>query len=302
MSKALLGIATAFARGQNQRVKLGPLMLSTVCLLFGAGPAASAQLPLKAGDAHELTLTKDWVEQTSDGSSQGSSHDQDSILERVLAVGPAGVRLEYDLPSSANADERSSQWQFPARVLKSPDGQLQLLNSSELAARVDRWLKAAGWPRTVCGHWIFTWNGFKIECNPQSTLRAIEAFDLTSVDLRDGALYRDANALEPGRLTRNGNHFTTELKVDPNAVRRARAETDVAIGQVTNKPVTLDAALRKHANDEVTGIISITFETDRAGTPLRRTKVTKLFSKEVNGRAKTETTTEVLERRPVQVR
>jgi len=287
-------------------MKSGPFLLLTIWLLLGAIPAASTQLPPKAGEAYEVTLTKDWVEQSSDGSSQGSSHDQDSVVERVLTVGPEGVRFEYDLPADASADEKRSQWQFPVRVLKTSDGQLKLLNASELETRIDRWLKAAGWTRSICGHWIFTWNGFKIECDPQSALKLVEAFDLTSVELREGALYREANALEPGKLIRNalrdGDRFSTELQVDPSAIRRARAETDVAIGEVTNKPVTFDAALSKHANDVVTGTISVTFETNRAGSPLRRTKVIKLFSKEADGRSKTETTTELLERRPVRVR
>jgi hypothetical protein len=167
-------------------------------------------------------------------------------------------------------------------------------------------LKAAGWSRAICEHWIFTWSGFKIECDPQSALRSVETFDLTSIELRDGTLYHDANALEPGKLARTalreGYRFSTELTVAPSAIRRVRAETDVAVGEITNKLVTLDAAIRRHANDEVTGTISIMFETDRAGTPLRRTKVTKLLNKEANGVAKTETTTEILEQRPVRVR
>jgi hypothetical protein len=288
-------------------MKFSPfLLVPTIWLVSGAAAAEPTQSPPRKGEVHELTLTRDSVEQSDDGSSQGSSHDQDSIVERLLAVGGDGVELEYDLPATANADERNSQWQFPVRVLRLPDGKLRLLNGGELEVRVDRWLKAAGWPRTVCGHWIFTWNGFKIECDPQSALKAVKGFDLTSDDLRDGIPYRDADALEPGRLTRkaseHGDLFSTELRVDANAIRRVRAETDVAIGEVTNRPVTLDTALRKHANDEVTGTISVTFETDPTGAPVRRTKVTKLLSKEGNGMSKTQTITEVLERKTVPVR
>jgi hypothetical protein len=276
------------------------LFVPSIWLLFGATVGLSQPLP-KKGEVHELTLTRDSVEQSTNGSSQGSSHDQDSIVERVLRVDSDGVELEYDLPATTNAEERKSQWQFPVRVLKSSDGHLRLVNAQELETRFDRWLKAAGWLRTICGHWIFTWNGFKIECDPESAVRAVEAFDLTSVGLRDGAFYSDAHAREPGRLARRttarGDVFSAELQVDADAIRRDRAETDVAIGEVTKKPINFEAALRKHANDDVTGTISVTLDTSRAGTPVRRTKVTKLLDRGANGVSKTQRITEVLERK-----
>jgi hypothetical protein len=181
---------------------------------------------------------------------------------------------------------------------------MQLLNRPELEARLEGWLKAAGWTRAVCGRWIFTWNAFRIECDPQSVIKILEALDLRSVDLREGASYQEAEARGPGTLTRkaagpNGDTFAVAMEVDPDAVRRARAESDVAFGEIMHKPVTLDAALRARANESVSGTISVTFDTDAGGHVRRRTKVTKVETKGSDGRSESQTATETVERRPV---
>ena len=154
--------------------------------------------------------------------------------------------------------------------------------------------------RTVCGHWIFAWNAFRIECDPQSVIKTVQSFDLRSVDLRDGAPYRETEALGSAKLARkpseSGAIFAVEMSVDPDAVRRARAESDVAVWEIMNKPVSLDAALRERAKEAVSDTISVAFETDPAGNVRRRTKVTKLDIAGPDGRSETETVTETLER------
>jgi len=275
---------------------VGALLLPAIVARAGALPLAP-----QVGDTYEITLTRDSAQQGTHGSS-GSSHDEDTIIERVIGVRADGLELQYDLPSAATADARARNWQFPARVLKPFGGPTQLLNGPELEARVDGWLKAAGWPRTVCGHWIFTWNAFRIECDPQSVIKTVESFDLRSADLREGAPYQETEARGSGKLARkaagpDGEIFAVEMPVDPDAVRRARAESDVVVGEIMNKPVSLDAALRERAREIVSGTISVAFETDPAGNVRRRTKVTKLDIKGADGRSETETATETLERR-----
>ncbi len=186
---------------------------------------------------------------------------------------------------------------------------MQLLNRSELEARVTAWLKAGDLPREACGRWYFTWNAFKVECDPESVIATLDAFDPGPDDLTVGVLIRDPVAIKPGALTpksKTGASATlvADLAIDPEAVRKARAESDVVVGEITRKPVTLDAALRTRASDAVSGTIRITFETDPAGRTLRRTKVTTLTTTgpSVIGpgtRTETQTTTEVLEWRRI---
>jgi hypothetical protein len=95
----------------------------------------------------------------------------------------------------------------------------------------------------------------------------------------------------------DGAIFIVEMAVNPDAVRRGRAESDVVVGEIMKKPVSLDAALRERAREIVSGTISVEFETDPAGNVRRRTKVTKLDIKGPDGRSETQTVTETLERR-----
>ena len=91
--------------------------------------------------------------------------------------------------------------------------------------------------------------------------------------------------------------FNVVLEVDPDAVRQARAESDVTVGEIMRKPTTVAAAFRERAKEIISGTISITFSTDSAGNILRRTKVAKVETKEPDGRIESQTTTETVERR-----
>lgn len=281
-------------------IEVGALLVASL----STAPAARAQptLPTPLGEEYEITLSYETSGSDSDGgSSSTSGHDR--ILERVIAVGETGLQLEYDLPKDATAEERAREWRFPARILIPRGGSTQLLNPEELEARVERWLKAAKLDRSACGRWIFTWNLFQIECDPQSVLKTLHAFDLRSVVARDGAPYRVAEALAPGTLARkaaepDGATFQATMEIDPEAVRRARAESDVVVGQFMGKPVTLEAALAERAKENVSGTISVTLETDSSGAVRRRIQVTKVETRGADGGTKSDTRTETTERRP----
>jgi len=278
-------------------------LLSLAVFVSGpvAGASASPRAAPQAGDEFDILQKYETTERTSDGSS-GSSRGGSALLERVIAVRDDGLELEFDLPTSATADDRARSWQYPARVFRSADGSMRLLNSPELDARLDGWLKAAGWTRDACGQWIFTWNAFFIECDPESVLDAIAAVDLRSADLREGAAYEAAEAKGAGTLRRtasgpDGATFDAVMAIDPDKVRRASAESDVAVGQMMQKPVTLDAALRERATDEVSGTLKITLDTDASGSVRRRTKVTTVETRRPDGTTETRTVTETVERR-----
>jgi len=254
----------------------------------------------KRGDTYELTLNRDMA-QRNDLGGTGSSHDQDTLIERVVGARSDGLELEYDFPKNTPEQERASEWHFPARVFKPAKGPIQLINRAELEARVEGWLKNGGMTRANCGQLIFTWNAFRIDCDPQSVTRMIQRFDLTSFEVREGASYLAPYAQGPARLTRGASSLTlvAEVAVDPDAVRQARAETDVGVAQIMRKSLTLEEALRERARETVSGTISVKFETSPTGDVLRRTTVTKLEIRRPDGHAETQTTTETLERRPV---
>ena len=239
-------------------------MAASVALILPACSARRDSPPSapEVGKEYEIIRRYETSQQASDGSS-GSSRGQDGILERVIGVREGGLELEYDLPKDATPQDRARHWQVPARVFRPSNGPMQWLNSTELEARVDGWLKAAGWTRAVCGRWIFTWNAFRIECDPQSVIKTLEALDLRAADLRESAPYREAEARGSGTLTRkaagpDGATFAVVMQIDPDAVRRARAESDVAVAEIMRKPVTLAAALLEREKESVSGTIAVT--------------------------------------------
>lgn len=281
------------------------LMTMTAALLLPALAAGAepAQTKPKVDDTYQITSTRETSQQSNDGSA-GSSTDQDAMMERVIGVRETGLELEYDSPENSGGADRAGGWQFPVRVFKPAHGPLQLLNGPELEARVDGWLKSGGMTRAACGHWIFTWNAFRIECDPQSVLKLIEPFDLTPDDLRDGAPYKDPKARGPAPFTRKkagpeGATFVVELAVDPEAVRRERAEGDIVVAELSKKTLTLDAALRARSAETISGTITISFDTDAAGEVRRRTRVTKVEIKGPGQRVETQTVRETMERQRV---
>jgi hypothetical protein len=268
-------------------------------------PAIALAAPdYRPGEVFEIRHESRMESATNDGSS-GSSFDRNALVVRVIGQTDAGVDLEYDLPADTPAEDRARQWQFPVRVLRPASGPLQLLNRSELEARVTAWLKAGDLPREACGRWYFTWNAFKIECDPNSVIATLEGFDPRLDVLAAGVLVEDPAARGPAALvlkskSATGTTFVADLAVDPEAVRKALAESDVVVGEITRKPVTLEAALTTRASDAIAGTIRITFDADPAGNILRRTKVTTLTTSgpAVRGpgnRTETTTTTEVLD-------
>jgi hypothetical protein len=279
-------------------------MLRVIPFVVAASFAAvaAAQHP-RVGETYELKMVEETLAKDNHGG-DSSSYDRDTLIERIIAVRPDGVELEYDLPKAVTAEERASDWKLPVRLFKPNGGPLQLVNSRELEARLDRWLKDAKWTRAICGHWIFTWNAFQIDCDPQNAIKIVEDFDLTSTVAREGASYKDPQALAAGTLKKestglNGAVFTVEMQIDPGIFQSDEARTDVVVGEISGKPVTFDAALRERLKESVSGTIAVKFETDANGGVVRRTRVSKIEIKDPNGQLETRTITQTLERRQI---
>lgn len=288
----------------RQNVMTRRLALFAALLLpVAAAHADTMPTPPQVDDTFEISRLSESVYRTSDQSS-GNSRDRDTIIERVVGVTDAGVELEYDLPRAVTKEERGAYWQFPARVLRPLRGTLQLLNADELAGRVDAWLERANFTRAHCEHHVFTWNVFRINCDPQSVMPRIEMFDMGPANLSDGSLYELPGAIAPMPITRQsggavGATYTVDLVVDPGEVRRVRAESDIVVAEVTGRKLTLEAALRAHAKDIVSGTISVTIVMDSTGHIARRSTVSNLEIIDSGGVRETRTTTVTLERRRI---
>lgn len=277
---------------------------AAIILALASALLATATAPPdpRVGKAFQITTDREMEEHGNRVDSQrGTSTDRDSYVERVAAVRPDGVVLEYDLPGNATSDDRASNWQFPFQVLKARDGTLRLLNAPELAARINRWLEAAGMSRAVCGKLIFTWNAFRIDCDPQSTIRWLATVTLPD-RLEAGTAFTDPDALTSTTLRQSSaDRLVATLPIDPAAIRRQRAQTDIGVAELMHKALTLNAALKAHEVETVTGTIDITFDLDSAGRTRRRTRVKTVQIAWPNGRIDTQTVTDTLMRTPISV-
>jgi len=84
--------------------------------------------------------------------------------------------------------------------------------------------------------------------------------------------------------------------MDPARIRDDLASADVAAAELNGRKLTLDAARKAHAADQVSGTIKVTIDT--AGDTRRRTRIaTQTITRD--GQTETRTTTEMVERRPV---
>jgi hypothetical protein len=257
----------------------------------------------RVGDRFELSRLVERSQESSDGSN-GTSHDQDTLIERVIAVRDGGLELEFDLPAQATAEARAADWHFPVRVFKPSRGPMRLLNRDELATRVDRWLQSAGMTRAACGHWIFTWNAFRIECDPDSVTQILEQFDPRPDELREGAMHRDplAGALAPMNRRQVGSEaatFVVEAAVDPAVVLREKAESDRALAEIMGHGPGTEAQLPMHSDQVISGTITVTFYPNAEGEVGRRTRLIRIETRGPAGRTETNTSTETLERRRI---
>jgi len=210
------------------------------------------------------------------------------------------VELEYDLPSNATSKDRAREWQLPARIFKAADGSRQLLNGAQLEARLDGWLKAAMWDRSACGRWIFTWTAFRVDCDPQAILVRTAELDPATQLVQEGATYSDPRAAQDGRIVQTGqNAFGVTVGIDPAKLRHDRAEADVIAGGISGKPVSLEAAIRQRAGEQVTGSIAVSWETDATGIARKRVKTIRTAITRDDGVTEEATRTEIVERRKI---
>lgn len=291
---------------KSQTAKPAGWVLVIATALVAISPASASadtlQGNVRAGDVYEITQLGT-TEGSSSGGSRSSSRSGNAMAERIIGLRNDGaVEAEYNLPEGSTDDDRAREWRFPARILSTQGAAPELLNESELSARLAQWLTNASIPEAACGQWIFTWTAIKIECDPLSIVPIISHLDLRRVPLADGSPYTEPGALGSTTLRRTetrttGSTFEATLLIDPEALRLARAESDVVVGQIMREPRTLEDALAARAGEQISGTVTITFETDADGQVTQRTRVTQTQIVEADGTVENQTSTEIVERR-----
>lgn len=256
------------------------------------------------GDVFRITQTHS-SESKGDNGSSSSSRGGHEYVERVDAVGSEGTERTFDITLDPDDERRLIEWQFPARVLVAHNGTLELLNRDDLERRRDAWLEAAKIPAEACGSWYFTWNAFQVECDPDTILETIRSITIQPPELSEGGFYEHPMALSPGRLVKEhsageGSNYSVVLEVDPDAVRRAEARSDVVVGEIMREPVSFESAYAERAQEQISGTIEITLEARGDGTFWKRSTLIEIEKRLPDGTSERESSIEVIERVPLE--
>ena len=264
-----------------------------------AGATALQAEPIEVGARYQVQLKHH--DEYSSTSSSGNSNGTDTIVVRVIALRDGGQELEYALPDDATDKDRLIAWQLPARLFVAADGARTLLNRSELETRRDAFLKANGWDKQACGHWLFTWDAFKIECDPDSVFGIVDMFALQPPQLADGAAFTMSGAAGSAPMAcvaaaKGEQRCAVTLNIDVDAMRGELAESDVTVGEITGKPITLADAAKARAGTLISGTLEITFEAEADGVVTRRTIKSQTKQTDSSGETLTSTSTAILTR------
>lgn len=215
------------------------------------------------------------------GGSEGSSRGHSTLVERILRAGKSGVLIEYDFSKDTTEEERLPEWRYPARILIELNGTARLMNADELETRNSDWRSRANISDDACGLWYFTWNAFKVECDPNSVIADLEAFRLPILHLNEGVEISEPGAVgaEPLLLThKNPHRFRADFDLDPEVIRQARAEEDVIVSQILGgDPITFEQALERRAEEEISGRLTTTLELDNQGRVVKRNRLSTIF-------------------------
>jgi hypothetical protein len=167
-------------------------------------------------------------------------------------------------------------WEFPATISLLASGEFILQNVDEIAARNAEWRQAAGFPDDACGLWYFTWNAFKVECDPNTVTQSLEAFVLFNDNIDENRKIEEPGTLEPSILTLVTSSpltFQAKFDLDPEIIREERAQQDVIVAQMMQREtVTLEDALQERNSEQISGTLTTVWELDDLGRVVKRTR------------------------------
>lgn len=252
-------------------------------IIFTACHSQSLITPTyKVGDIYKIKMQHNTIGGTiSNGGLKSSSNSRYTYTEKIIAVEPNGILIEFDLPASTTPKNRNRQWKFPARIFKHKNGNYQLKNIIEIEKRIDQWLLIAKRDRSNCGELGFTWTAFTIDCDPELILEIYALFDLDKITLKDGGEIFQIGSLGQSMLVaqnlKNGSFkFVTTIGIDPNYFKKQKAETDIAIAKLMQKPaLSMEKAMNKNASIEYKGTVTTTIISDEYARKFEKVTVTK---------------------------
>jgi len=280
------------------------LILLSLSLLLVSNLAGAEETKIDSSwvEGSEFEIIASYETKSERDGASGSSQGSNAYLETVIVVEADGILREFDIKRESDEEPQLIDWKFPAQIWDRAGQEPSLANRTELEDRRDTWLAAAKLPREACGKHYFTWNVFKVECDPDEVLAMFGELDLTKAVSQDGALIVYPGASSSANLKQipdnNGlETFLAEFEVDPNHVRAARAEAAVIVAEILGKPIELADAQAEQANINYSGTITVRFEISRDRNLMRRIVESSLIIVGIEGGTETEYSKQTVERK-----
>ena len=257
-------------------------------VLLAATPSLAAA---DGPDQYEISVR---YETRSEGNgSSGSSSGSNLYSEVAYPTQGACRTRRFDGIDDPERKRPLADWQLPVEVRECDDQPPVIVNQKEMLARLDAFLAAAKVSREACGKHYFTWNVFKIECDPETVLDTVAGINLGGIPLHDGADYEVPRTgirvtLALVETTPDGRHtFTSSGAIDPAFLRQEAANTIMVVTEIMCEAVTREQAIAQMEDYQFSGEAKIVLVDDPATGTITQTVTSDV--REVNAIGEVET-------------
>lgn len=218
-----------------------------------------------AADSETYEIVVSYETQTEGDTSSSSSRGRTGYSEQIISSNGDCTIKRFDLVDEDGRERPLAEWQWPVEVKRCGNGNRKILNLPAMEARLSRFLAAAEIPQAKCGSYYFTWNVFEVECDPQAVLSDIDAIDLGSLTLVEGAEYvrfdtPDSSTLKKVSADDGKTKLRAEFAIDPSKFREDTARTQVIVRELMGEAISYEKALAEAQALEVSGSTVIEFE------------------------------------------
>ena len=267
---------------------------------------ASQSVSTVDGPPSSLIVYEAQTESKSNTGSRGTSRTRSAIIERTIGERDGDLELEYSFPE-ADIPENDA-WKLPARVLTKPGSSIELLNESEIKARLENYLEKYPEIRKQCGGVVFTWTAFEIHCDTNHVVDVIESYNLYLGALSEGKLYMEPGALAPAplRKTSSGNSnliYEVELVLDPvrlqSEYEKGMEQVAAITGDSVSSVISSSLNLTGENKPQFSGTRLVTIEVSPNGLVEKVHRETTTVVKGGGSFHETRKQKETLERQPI---
>lgn len=245
-------------------------------------------------------------ETRSEGSGMsGSSRGGYLYREQIFASEGACRLRRFDVIDDPESPRPLALWEMPVEVRECEGQPAEIANREAMLERLNAFLSAAELPREACGRHYFTWNVFRIECDPDFALETVKRIDLGSLTIEDGAPFfvHDTGTRVKLKLVESRDQglrrFIGSGAIDPKTLREQTAKTIMVVAEVSGEEVSHEGAMAQIAEHRFSGEVSVTIVEDPVEERITLTVISETAETDAEGQTETRWREEITTREKV---